>query len=574
MSEKLHPDVVRCYALESLLLHPAESRNQIENAWVFLLGTYFSDNNEPAELLKPEGEERSRSIFERFRKLSDEWKRFVSDAPYYKTRAPTAFSELERHLIKQSFEINIDINKEKDRIKEEYAVFHAISKVAISADRLRMAKESLAQHVQKTRFELDKERMYEAMKLFGDCADYALVRYFRERETRFLRLEADINRYLENITQLPTHLSIERLQPVLSSLLAALREDFLRAGRSRPTLEIRNVLDSDFYTVNEGQVALRLLLSSRDESAPSIEAIDIIESNGTSEPCHSPEPLHGGQSREIEFVVNPSEEQIIDGAFTVNAVVRYRNRNGDIEESEARALAVRLSDAAFEDIPNPYSRYASGTPVEDETMFFGRRSLVDKVVLHLSNGNLGQCFVLYGQKRSGKSSVLKQVEKRLAGKVLFASLSAGTFDQTNLWGSFARLLVQELEFRLEDIGINIPEHWPNLSNVESRPVESIRIVSRELHKLGNRLVIAVDEFTYIYENSKSGIEAFMRGWKALLEAKTFNAILVGQDTMPRFKQAYPNEFGVTHDERISYLSAEEAEKLATQPILLDGETRV
>ena len=41
--------------------------------------------------------------------------------------------------------------------------------------------------------------------------------------------------------------------------------------------------------------------------------------------------------------------------------------------------------------------------------------------------------------------------------------------------------------------------------------------------------------------------AFMRQWKSLLESRTFDAVLVGQDTMPRFKEAYPNEFGVTHD---------------------------
>ena len=43
--------------------------------------------------------------------------------------------------------------------------------------------------------------------------------------------------------------------------------------------------------------------------------------------------------------------------------------------------------------------------------------------------------------------------------------------------------------------------------------------------------------------------------------------------MPRFKEAYPNEFGVTHDERISYLSAEEARALAEEPIMISGGSR-
>jgi hypothetical protein len=65
----------------------------------------------------------------------------------------------------------------------------------------------------------------------------------------------------------------------------------------------------------------------------------------------------------------------------------------------------------------------------------------------------------------------------------------------------------------------------------------------------------------------------MRQWKSLLESRTFDAVLIGQDTMPRFKEEYPNEFGVTHDERISYLSAEEARALAEEPITISGGSR-
>jgi AAA+ ATPase superfamily predicted ATPase len=206
-------------------------------------------------------------------------------------------------------------------------------------------------------------------------------------------------------------------------------------------------------------------------------------------------------------------------------------------------------------------------------MFFGRAALIERVVNYLSTGNMGQCFVLYGQKRSGKSSVLKQVEKRLGKSVLFAPMSAGTFSPGNLWGSFARLFLQELRFRLEDAGCDALENWPSRSEADVSPLETIREVVREVTKRGYRTVIAIDEFTYIYENAHSDMETFMRGWKALVEARSFNALLVGQDTMPRFKQAFPNEFGFTHDEPLTYLNEEEAAALASRPILLDGMSR-
>jgi len=55
--------------------------------------------------------------------------------------------------------------------------------------------------------------------------------------------------------------------------------------------------------------------------------------------------------------------------------------------------------------------------------------------------------------------------------------------------------------------------------------------------------------------------------------KLFSAVVVGQDSMPLFKQDFPNEFGVTHDERISYLSRQETFRLSSDPVLLNGSSR-
>ena len=43
--------------------------------------------------------------------------------------------------------------------------------------------------------------------------------------------------------------------------------------------------------------------------------------------------------------------------------------------------------------------------------------------------------------------------------------------------------------------------------------------------------------------------------------------------MPKFKQAFPNEFGVTHDEQITYLSVDNAVELAEKPIATNVGTR-
>src|SRR5205085_8254785 len=84
--------------------------------------------------------------------------------------------------------------------------------------------------------------------------------------------------------------------------------------------------------------------------------------------------------------------------------------------------------------------------------------------------------------------------------------------------------------------------------------------------------VLIDEFSYIYGyivNGKLPAE-FMKNWKALLQENHFSVVLVGQDVMPKFKQLFPNEFGIIKDERVSYLRREDAIRLIDEPIRIGG----
>lgn len=581
LSDGTPADVGRCFCIESLVLCPtqsesrSEARNSFEAAWTLLLGTYLPNPMEPSDLLQPTTGNRLPSVLKKLEATPWVWNDFCKHSGFYALRAPEAFRHLQSffktaHAIPSGEEY---VASEKSRENGLRNAFALLPKESLSVDKYRQAREALSEMQPSLCFELDRSRMSEFLKILENTASYILERNFRERETRYLRLIDDISRIMTEVVRHPTHMCLERMEPVLASLQKLVDNDFEHTEIAQPDLELRNILDNDFYVISAGFISLRLLLSSKDEGVPPIESIGLSLEDGEGEPCHSPDPLYGGQAREIELTVKPTAEQIRDGAFSVSVKVDYRNRKGNIQSSGAFPLAVRLGKPAFDEIPNPYGRYSGGSPVEDKEMFFGRVSLIDRVIRHLSTGTMGQCFVLYGQKRSGKSSVLKQVEHRLADAVLYAPISAGTFSPGNLWYSFARLLLQELRFRLEDAKVDIPKNWPSRSDIEASPLETIREVVRGLTKQGIRIILAIDEFTYIFESGQADIEAFMRGWKALLEAKAFNALLVGQDTMPRFKQAFPNEFGVTHDERITYLDRTEAEALASDPIRLDGCSR-
>ena len=297
--------------------------------------------------------------------------------------------------------------------------------------------------------------------------------------------------------------------------------------------------------------------------------------------------LRPGETRELVQRLKVSDLALGVGEVRVSLSLRFRRTSGQVAESPARTITLVLEPARkFVSVANPYSRYSGGTPVEEQKMFFGREELLERIYSEVTNGPLGQCFVLYGQKRSGKSSVLRQLEKRLRPPNLAVHLSLGTIDTARAERSFVQACIDSLYERLvHDFDmIDVVEHnWPRDHQVESSPIESFRRSVRASTSLLEarkgwrevRPIFLIDEFTYVYEYIREGLltPAFMRQWKSLLESRTFDAVLVGQDTMPRFKEAYPNEFGVTHDERISYLSGEEARALAQDPIMMGNESR-
>jgi AAA ATPase domain len=297
--------------------------------------------------------------------------------------------------------------------------------------------------------------------------------------------------------------------------------------------------------------------------------------------------LRPGETRELVQRLKVSDLALGVGEATMSLSLRFRRASGQIAESPARTVVAALEPGRrFVSVTNPYSRYSGGTPVEEQKMFFGRREILERIHSEVTSGPLGQCFVLYGQKRSGKSSVLRQLAKRLRPPNLAIYLSLGTIDTAKAERSFVQACIDSLYERLVhdfDMTDIMEQHWPREFQVESSPIESFRRSVRASTRLLEarkgwhdvRPIFLIDEFTYVYEYIREGLltPAFMRQWKSLLESRTFDAVLVGQDTMPRFKEAYPNEFGVTHDERISYLSEAEARALAENPIMMASESR-
>ncbi|HUU53289.1 MAG TPA: HEAT repeat domain-containing protein [Armatimonadota bacterium] len=123
-------------------------------------------------------------------------------------------------------------------------------------------------------------------------------------------------------------------------------------------------------------------------------------------PARAPD-LPAGESWEVELPWTAAEP----GITVVRGRVQYRRGAGEgASEFEGRVKAVRAGPLGA--VANPY---VVGKPLAaDSAMFFGRAAEIEYVARALAGGEGGSVVVLVGQRRTGKTSLLKRVAARLS----------------------------------------------------------------------------------------------------------------------------------------------------------------
>ena len=367
---------------------------------------------------------------------------------------------------------------------------------------------------------------------------------------------------------------------------------------AHPRLVVGSRMSLNLSQSGEFLLPLRVALDNSEVAAKGIRLV-LDQHRGVELVGNSPmiEELQPGNSVAIQARLMDRRRQGARDDIRVVAHLEYLGLNDELLRSTQHKISVRLRrPVAFQPIENPFREFASGIPVDDPEMFFGRRTLIEDILSQLAHRPTGRCFGLYGQKRTGKSSVIEQVRVRLeqAG-ALVAVVSMGTVDRSAITATFVSEALDQLRVQVASrldskTFANLLTRWPDQRAIVSQPLASFRracAAARALIKAEDaneqRIVIIVDEFTYLYEllrrdhvatADQDQLRDFMRQWKSLLESKTFSALVVGQDTMPYFLQAFPNEFSVMHTERLGYLTSDETESLADKPIRRsDGSSR-
>ena len=450
--------------------------------------------------------------------------------------------------------------------------------------------------------DLDQQRIVQLQKVFEATSELCKQTTFEEQERLCFQIDQRCESLTHEIEVSPTKISVEKIYPIVDIIQLKAKKHLDEIYESSvPQLILRLAEGLDSYSHdNDQNVEVQIVIENRMGCSPA-ESLELFVQGDdeffivTKQEIKLDGSLRGGTQEILTIPIRLTEQAIKSETFSLPVYAQYRTRSEDIAQTQIANFSIRLySEEQFEEIENPYAAYAESAIVENKDMFYGRNELITNTARTIRNSHSqNKCLVIFGQKRSGKSSILHHLKLDLQQDKDLLILDIGNigsildeYSSTPLLYQILWSIIRQFEYALEDkfdenysrILIDFPndldfyKHPSPLSLFKDIFERFKRNISKFDDWKKVRVVLLIDEFSYIYSQIVSGkvTGEFMKNWKALLQANFFSAVLVGQDVMPKFKQNFPNEFGIIQDERVSYLKPEDAIKLIDEPIRIGG----
>ena len=414
-----------------------------------------------------------------------------------------------------------------------------------------------------------------------------------QKYTSILNAYRNIDQKIANITSKlssnPTEIGYETLLPSLKLLKNNIYSKFVEIEqRVNPTITI-TVLESvglEDSKSSELKVEIRNSGdSARDVHINSLKAFgsDLTENNTVNIDVR----LSADEEKTISIELHMCDRVFVENAAEVEFEIDYDDifiaTDQRVHETKIEGRTIRFNKESFTEIDNKFRHASGGEELEaGDSMFYGRETLIVNIQNAILNGSKNQ-IAIYGQKRSGKSSLLNQIIGRLesdgnssviCGKFSLQGLPDEESNPANwILKNIANTLLRSIrKYGVKNIDKSILELFKTESDAFTALREFIEYINTIVELQNSHFVILIDEFTYLYQLIKDGkvSEDFMRRWIALIETPDVNlqTIVAAQDTLPHFmNESYAsNYFNKFSKEPLSYLSREEAIQLIKDPI--------
>ena len=374
---------------------------------------------------------------------------------------------------------------------------------------------------------------------------------------------------------------------IFTGMMIRFAEEEIRAMQESITLDV-GVEPADVVVGAVSEIRLRLTNSSsvplrslRVETRPAVGTgrIPYLSDGGTHDIPLTIHPRAGTQPLQIAVSWQASR---LDGT-TIRGEAEVSLRVLSTRE------AVRSGDLGA-------SPYIVGNPVDRREMFFGRADVIDRIQRQLGASNHANVILIEGNRRTGKTSILRQLEKAdtLPGWIpVYCSFQDAEGDGAkagvNTRNVF-RLLARRTGWTLGDAGV---ETWfPGLPDCESglpfklafraaldrifvdngAPFEAFEIYIAAAVEAASprRILLMLDEFDKLQEGIDAGITSpqVPENIRHLLQHQPgLSAIITGSRRLKRLREEYWSAlFGLGYRIGISALPINDARRLVTEPV--------
>ncbi len=220
------------------------------------------------------------------------------------------------------------------------------------------------------------------------------------------------------------------------------------------------------------------------------------------------------------------------------------------------------------ELVNPY---IAGAPVTEARMFFGREDVFDWIQNSLMGKYADHILVIHGQRRVGKTSVLKQLGNRLPQRYIpvFFDLQGRTHTTLDrfLWW-LAREIVRVLK---QERGLEIPAPEKDAFSADPDYFES-RFLANLLPMLdSSSLLLTFDEFDNLEENEikETLARPLVDHLRRLMGRQGLNFIFsIGSSgrKLENMQADYTEFFKTALYKKISFLNEEQTQNLITRPV--------
>lgn len=399
-----------------------------------------------------------------------------------------------------------------------------------------------------------------------------------------------IDNVMSKLFSHPTQIGYEILLPSLNALKDNIYTKFSEIEERVNPVVVVNVLES-VGMIESHSSDLKVEIrnsgnSARDIHINSLKAFggDLIEENIINIDFR----LSAGDEKIINIELNLNDDVFLAKAAEVQFTVDYDDifiaKEKRIHKTTTENRTIRFENESFVEIENKFRHASGGEELDaDSDMFYGRESII-ATILEAIVANRKNQIAIYGQKRSGKSSLLNKIMGKLesdvdnsvfCGKFNLQGLSDNEPNPT-MWilKEIATALTRGI--RKKGIKSITQSTISNYFCKEQDPFNALRDFIEHLNNMdeikNSHFVVFIDEFTYLYQLIKEGKlgKDFMRRWIALVETPgiNFQTIVAAQDTLPHFmNESYAsNYFNKFSKEPLTYLTKEESLQLIKDPI--------